>query len=89
MQNSFFIILAAFFIIFGYYSAVLVMRSGEISFISPFRYTAILFALILGFIFFDEQPDEIALLGIVIVMLSGIILMMRNSSVKKNLLKKK
>ena len=82
-QNSIYIILAAFFIIFGYYSAVLVMRSGEISFISPFRYTAILFALILGFIFFDEQPDEIALLGIVIVMLSGIILMMRNSAVKK------
>ena len=88
-QNSIYIILAAFFIIFGYYSAVLVMRSGEISFISPFRYTAILFALILGFIFFDEQPDKIALLGIVIVMLSGIILMIRNSSVKKNLLKKK
>jgi len=82
-QNSIYIILAAFFIIFGYYTAVLVMRSGEISFISPFRYTAILFALILGFIFFDEQPDKIALLGIVIVMLSGIILMMRNSSVKK------
>ena len=87
-QNSIYIILAAFFIIFGYYSAVLVMRSGEISFISPFRYTAILFALILGFIFFDEQPDKIALLGIVIVMLSGIILMIRNSSVKKNLQKK-
>ena len=82
-QNSIYIILAAFFIIFGYYSAVLVMRSGEISFISPFRYTAILFALILGFIFFDEQPDKIALLGIAIVMLSGIILMMRNSAVKK------
>ena len=89
MQNSIFILLAAFFIVFGYYTAVLVMRSGEISFISPFRYTAILFALVLGFIFFDEQPDKIALLGIVIVMLSGIILMMRNSSVKKNLLEKK
>ena len=50
-QNSIFIFLAAFFIVFGYYTAVLVMRSGEISFISPFRYTAILFALILGFIF--------------------------------------
>ena len=35
-QNSLFIFLAAFFIVFGYYTAVLVMRSGEISFISPF-----------------------------------------------------
>ena len=84
-QNSLFIFLAAFFIVFGYYTAVLVMRSGEISFISPFRYSAILFALILGFIFFEEQPDKLALLGIVIVMLAGIVLMIRNSSVQKNM----
>jgi S-adenosylmethionine uptake transporter len=83
-QNSIFIISAAFFIIFGYYTAVLVMRSGEISFISPFRYSAILFALIIGFIFFDEQPEQIAVLGIAIVMLSGVTLMIRNSSLKKN-----
>ena len=89
MQNSSFIFLAAFFIVFGYYTAVLVMRSGEISFISPFRYTAILFALILGFIFFDEKPDITAFLGIVIVMLAGIVLMMRNSSVQKKLTKNK
>ena len=83
-QNSLFIFSAAFFIVFGYYTAVLVMRSGEISFISPFRYTAILFALILGFIFFDEKPDITALVGIVIVILAGVVLMMRNSSVQKN-----
>ena len=83
LQNSLFIGAAAFFIIFGYYTAVLVMRAGEISFISPFRYSAILFALILGFIFFDEKPDKIALLGIVIVMLAGIVLMIRNSSIQK------
>ena len=88
-QNSLFIFLAAFFIVFGYYTAVLVMRSGEISFISPFRYTAILFALILGFIFFDEKPDITAFVGIVIVMLAGIVLMMRNSSVQKNITENK
>ncbi len=88
-QNSLFIFLAAFFIIFGYYTAVLVMRIGEISFISPFRYTAILFALILGLVFFDEKPDITAFLGIVIVMLAGIVLMMRNSSVQKEITENK
>ena len=83
LENSFFIGTAAFFIIFGYYTAVLVMRAGEISFISPFRYTAVLFALILGFIFFNERPDKTALLGMIIVMFSGIVLMMRNNSVNK------
>ena len=47
--------LSAFFIIFGYYTAVLVMRSGEISFISPFRYSAILFALIFGMWFLGNS----------------------------------
>jgi S-adenosylmethionine uptake transporter len=89
LQNSSFIFLAAFFIVFGYYTAVLVMRIGEISFISPFRYTAILFALILGFIFFDEKPDKAAFLGIMIVMSAGIVLMMRNSSVQNNLTENK
>ena len=83
LENSFFIGSAAFFIIFGYYTAVLVMRAGEISFISPFRYTAVLFALILGFIFFNERPDKTALLGMIIVMFSGIVLMIRNNSVNK------
>jgi S-adenosylmethionine uptake transporter len=85
LQNSFFILAAAFFIIFGYYTAILVMRSGEISFISPFRYTAVLFALMLGFVFFDEQPDGIAFLGMTIVIISGIALMIRNNSVQKSI----
>ena len=87
LQNSFFILAAAFFIIFGYYTAVLVMRSGEISFISPFRYAAVLFALMLGFVFFDEQPEGIAFLGMTIVIISGIALMIRNNSVQKTILK--
>ena len=82
LQNSFFIGLAAFFIIFGYYTAILVMRAGEISFISPFRYSAILFALLIGFIFFGEQPSKTALLGMIIVMASGVALIMRNNTVQ-------
>jgi len=71
MKNSFFILLAAFFIIFGYYT-------GEISFISPFRYSAILFALILGFFLFEETPDINAAFGIFVIIVSGVVLLYRN-----------
>ncbi len=84
IQNSFFILMAAFFIIFGYYTAVLVMRSGEISFISPFRYSAILFALIIGFVFFEEIPDKQAFLGMLIIATSGIVLLFRNKKNQSN-----
>ena len=82
LQNSFFIGSAAFFIIFGYYTAILVMRAGEISFVSPFRYSAILFALLIGFIFFEEQPNKTALLGMIIILVSGVALIMRNNTVQ-------
>ena len=82
MQNSFFILLAAFFIIFGYYTAIMVMRSGEISFISTFRYSAILFALIIGFFLFEETPDINAAFGIFVIIVSGVVLLYRNE--KKN-----
>ena len=79
LTNSLYIFGAAFFIIFGYYTAVLVMRIGEISFIAPFRYSAILFALLIGFIFFKEQPDAYAFIGIAIIMFSGIFITLRNN----------
>jgi len=79
LTNSLYIFGAAFFIIFGYYTAVLVMRIGEISFIAPFRYSAILFALLIGFIFFKERPDAYAFIGIAIIMFSGIFITLRNN----------
>ena len=78
IQNSFFIILAAFFIIFGYYTAVLVMRVGDISFVSPFRYSAIIFALIIGSIFFKEWPNLSSFIGICIVTVAGGLLLYKN-----------
>jgi len=79
LTTSVYIFGAAFFIIFGYYTAVLVMRIGEISFIAPFRYSAILFALLIGFIVFKEQPDGYAFIGIAIIMFSGIFITLRNN----------
>ena len=81
IQNSFFIILAAFFIIFGYYTAVLVMRIGDISFVSPFRYSAIIFALILGSIFFKEWPNLSSFIGICIVTVAGGLLLYKNHAI--------
>lgn len=81
IQNSFFIILAAFFIIFGYYTAVLVMRIGDISFVSPFRYSAIIFALIIGSIFFKEWPNLSSFVGICIVTLAGGLLLYKNHAI--------
>ena len=59
-------------IIGGYFFSVLVMRVGEISFIAPFRYTGLVFALILGFVVFGDWPERLTLVGAGIVVATGI-----------------
>lgn len=62
---------AALFIIGGYLFSVMTMRVGEISFIAPFRYTSLIWALLLGFVVFGDWPDNLTILGIAIVVATG------------------
>ena len=48
--------IAAGFLSVGYLAAVSAMRIGEVSFVSPFRYTQLLVAMLLGFLVFGEVP---------------------------------
>ena len=68
----FLLILAAIAIVFGYLFSVLAMRTGETSFIAPFRYTAMIWAIGLGIILFNDWPDNLTLLGTTIVIATGI-----------------
>ena len=62
---------ATLFIIGGYLFSVMTMRVGEVSFIAPFRYTSLLWALLLGFVVFGDWPDNLTMLGIAIVVATG------------------
>ena len=70
--NWFLLTLAAIAIVFGYVFSVLAMRTGETSFIAPFRYTAMIWAIGLGIILFNDWPDNLTLLGTTIVIATGI-----------------
>lgn len=64
--------IAAIFIVTGYLSIIIAMRSGEISFIAPFRYTSLIFSLSLGFYFFNERPDGYMSIGASLIVASGL-----------------
>ena len=70
-------------IVFGtaaYYALTIAMRMGEISVVTPFRYTRLVFALLIGVTIFGEKPDALTLLGSAIVISSGIYTLLRNKS---------
>ena len=64
--------LAAVFVLVGYLFGVMTMRIGDIGFISPFRYTILIWAIILGIVVFGDMPDGLTLLGSAIVILTGL-----------------
>ncbi len=67
----------------AYYGIVAAMRVGEVSFVTPFRYSRLLFALFIGFFVFSERPDALTLLGATIIVASGIYTVWRERKVKQ------
>ena len=63
---------AAGFLIVGYLTIVMTMRVGDIAIVAPFRYTALIFALVLGGLVFGQFPDSWTLLGAIIIMATGV-----------------
>jgi len=72
LQQAAVLAMAAVFVIFGYLFGVMTMRVGEISFISPFRYTILIWAMILGFVVFGDVPDQLTIIGSAIVVMTGV-----------------
>jgi drug/metabolite transporter (DMT)-like permease len=63
---------AAAFLASAYYLVVIATRHGDLSLVAPFRYTALLFATIMGFAIWRDVPNGIAWCGIALVIASGI-----------------
>ncbi len=71
---------AALCILAAYLCSVMVMRVGEVSFVAPFRYTGLLWALLLGWLVFGDWPDPLTLIGAAIVVATGIFTLYRERS---------
>lgn len=54
------------------------MRTGEVGVVTPFRYTRLVFALILAVAIFAERPDALTLLGSVVIVTSGLYTLLRS-----------
>jgi len=64
--------LASIFLAGGYYGIVIGMRHGEMSVIGPFRYSGLLWALVIGFLVWGDLPNALAWIGIALLAGSGL-----------------
>jgi len=63
---------AAACLVVGYLFNVMAMRHGEIGFVSPFRYTVLIWAIMLGAVVFGDMPNAMMLAGSTIVVVTGV-----------------
>lgn len=75
--------IAVGFLALGYLSAVAVMRVGEVGFVSPFRYTSLVFAILLGLVIFGEWPRAWTWAGAALVVAAGLYSIWRETAVRK------
>lgn len=64
--------LAAVLLLIGYQCVIMALRSGDISAVAPFRYSALLWAMLLGYLVFGDVPDALMVTGATIIVLSGL-----------------
>lgn len=61
----------------AYSSLMKAMRTGEVSAVTPFRYTRLLFGIGLGVLVFDERLDQTMVLGCGLIVASGLYILWR------------
>jgi drug/metabolite transporter (DMT)-like permease len=68
---------ASGFGIAGYTALTQAMRTGDVSAVTPLRYSRLVFALVVGVLAFGERPDAQTLLGSAIIVTCGLALLTR------------
>lgn len=56
----------------AYFAVTAAMRVGEVAVVTPFRYSRILFALVLAVVIFDERLNAVMLIGAALTVASGL-----------------
>lgn len=67
----------------GYWAVVAASRTGEVSVVAPFRYARLIFAILIGTLYFGEPLDALTLAGSVLIIASGLYAFARERALKR------
>ncbi len=69
--------------VIAYTALMVAMRTGEVSSVTPFRYSRLLFGIMLGVLLFNEQLDLPMLVGCLMIVLAGLFILWRSKPVQE------
>ena len=67
----------------GHYLMIDAFRRGEAGLVAPFKYTSLLWAIVIGYIAFGELPDGWTLTGAAIIVLAGLYVFYRETRLRR------
>ena len=70
----------------AYYTITAAMRIGEISAVTPFRYTRLIFAAFFAMVILGERPDVFTFIGAAIIIGSGLFVLLRERQLARRTL---
>ena len=73
-----FMVGAVVFGVAAYSCLMKAMRTGDVSAVTPFRYTRLIFGVSLGVFFFNESLNYSTVLGTILIVISGLFILSRN-----------
>ncbi len=68
---------ASVFLSSAYYLVIIGMRTGDLSLVASFRYTALIYALLLGWLVWGDVPNLLSWSGIALMVASGLFMLRR------------
>jgi drug/metabolite transporter (DMT)-like permease len=71
-RETLYLVAAALFVAAGNYSIIVAYRDADVSLVSGFRYTVLVFAILLGVLIWGEWPDLPAVTGSMLIVASGL-----------------
>ncbi|MCY0154046.1 DMT family transporter [Hoeflea alexandrii] len=80
--TSFYVLGAVLSGVIAYSCLMKAMRTGEVSAVTPFRYSRLLFGIALGIILFDEQLSLAMMVGSGLIVASGLFILLRGRQVR-------
>ncbi len=69
--------------VLAYTAIVAATRAGEMAVIAPFRYSRLVFALVVAALVFGERPDALTLAGAAVIVGSGLYTLMREAQARR------
>jgi drug/metabolite transporter (DMT)-like permease len=64
-------------VLIGNYAIIEAHREADLSAVAPFRYSVIVWAVIVGFLMFGDVPSPVAMAGLMLILASGVYMIHR------------